>query len=71
MQKKAEKEWEHSRDKRVKNWRNFKDVKRSSRKKGKFEIHAPAVKMEERPEYAPRAEGKPMGIIEDYKKLWR
>jgi len=37
-------------------------------------IRAPFVKQEERPASAPKLDptsGKPMGINEDYKKMWR
>jgi hypothetical protein len=69
--KEQQKEWEHTRDKRVKSWRKFRDTRFSGHKKGRYEIRAPHVKMEERPEYAPKTEGKPMGINDDYKKSWK
>jgi len=70
--KEQQKEWEHTRDKRVKSWRTFRDNRLNGRKKGKYEIHPPEVKAEERPDYLPKAEGsKPMGINEDYKKTWK
>ncbi len=71
MKKKEEKEWEHTRDKRVKSWRKFKDSRLNGHKKGKYETRAPDVRAEERPDYAPKVEGKPMGINEDYKKSWK
>ena len=71
VKKEQQKEWEHTRDKRIKSWRKFRDTRLGGRKKGKYEIRAPEVKMEERPSYAPKAEGKPLGINEDYKKTWK
>ena len=70
------KAWEDNRDKRVDNWRTFTDKKCRIEKKKKthFGIKAPPVKQEERPEYAkgaPDEMTKPMGLNEDYKKLWR
>jgi hypothetical protein len=69
------KAWEDNRDKRVDNWRNFTDkkVRIEKKKKTHFGIKAPPVKMEERPENAPKIEtsAKPMGVNDDYKKLWR
>ena len=70
------KAWEENREKRVESWRNFSDKKSRIEKKKKthFGINAPPVKQEERPEYAKvqvDIEGKPLGINDDYKKLWR
>jgi hypothetical protein len=46
------KAWEDNRDKRVESWRTFTDKKSriEKKKKTKFGIHAPQVKMEERPD---------------------
>lgn len=42
-------------------------------KKSRKEIRAPPVKMEERPASATKIDnqGKPMGIMDDYKKTWK
>jgi DnaJ family protein C protein 8 len=46
------KAWEDNRDKRVDSWRSFTDKKTriEKKKKTKFGIHAPSVRMEERPD---------------------
>jgi len=78
------KAWENSRDKRVDNWRAFKsklvpaqptkgkNKSKNQKQKKKFEFKASLVRMEERPSSAPKTESaKPMGIVEDYKRLWK
>ena len=57
-------------------WRNFSSSKTKLEKKKKirFGVHAPPVKIEERPRHAPAPElefSKAMGLQDDYKKKWR
>ena len=71
-EKQYNKEWESSRDKRVKNWTKFKEKITCGKKKAKFEIRPPQLKAEERPENIQ----KPVydiskGGYEDYRKKWR
>jgi DnaJ homolog subfamily C member 8 len=74
IEKEDEREWEENRDKRVKKWRKFafgnegKDKKRVS----KFLFKAPKVRMESRPNSAPKTDqGRPMGIDTNYKRQWK
>ncbi len=66
MKEEKEKEWEHARDQRVKSWRKFKDSRLNGH--GKHETRAPKVRAEERSDYAPKVEGKPMGFRGDKKR---
>jgi len=50
-EKQYNKEWESSRDKRVKNWRKFNDKLMNGKHKAKFETRPPQIKMEERPDF--------------------
>lgn len=63
--KEEQKEWEHTRDKRVKSWRRFRDGRLNGKKKGRYEMRAPEVRAEQRPE-----EGRHL-INDDYKKSWK
>eukprot|EP00828_Plagiopyla_frontata_P027915 TRINITY_DN3619_c0_g1_i1.p2 TRINITY_DN3619_c0_g1~~TRINITY_DN3619_c0_g1_i1.p2 ORF type:complete len:152 (-),score=33.78 TRINITY_DN3619_c0_g1_i1:87-542(-) len=70
----SEEEWEKTRDQRVSNWRKFSKNSTTviGTKKSRKEIRAPSVRMEERPASAAKIDqGKPMGIMEDYKRTWK
>ena len=72
-EKQYNKEWESSRDKRVKNWRKFTEKITQGKKKGKFETRPPQIKMEERPEIYGNnrnGEGNRLGPAEDFKRPW-
>lgn len=72
IEKEDERQWEENRDKRVKQWRKFMQVKKGGKKRAKFEFKAPKVRMESRPSSAPKSElGRPMGIEENYKREWK
>ena len=67
-------DWEANRDNRVKTWRTFQKNKSTTagKKRGRIEIRAPAVRMEERPASAPKNDTrKPMGVQDDYKRSWK
>jgi ABC-type ATPase with predicted acetyltransferase domain len=76
IEKEDHKNWELTRDERVSSWRQFNKLrttdKKEKRKRMMYEIKAPAVRMEERPASAPKNETtKPMGITDDYRRLWK
>lgn len=71
VKKEQQKEWEHTRDKRVKSWKKFCDSRLNGRKKGKYEVRAPQVREERLDNPSKTGDGKPLGINEDYKKSWR
>lgn len=75
VEKEDLKAWEEGREQRVNAWRDFSHKKQRVEKKQKmkFGIHAPQQVAEERPSYAKHedADGRPMGIQSEYRKLWR
>ena len=72
-EKQYNKEWESSRDKRVKNWRKFTEKITNGKKKGKFETRPPHLKMEERPEIYGNSrnfDGNKLGSGEEFRRPW-